>query len=171
VDKQKEDHNINNTSLDNNNDNSKKNESDLEESYHTSKSSSEQIEQIKKSKKYRPSEVEIRWSQVGLVGSILGLVIVGLNFLFFLILKINRPYVFIYLPWAFFLECGLLLTFGGCVGTVKQSITIDRIRKKLSKGENVNWIDTKIALGSAYTYILAGVILAIASFIAWTLMW
>ena len=50
---------------------------------------------------------------------------------------------------------------------MKQSFTLDRIKVRLFKGEHITGADTKIAIGSAYTYIFAGVILGIVSLIAW----
>jgi hypothetical protein len=114
-------------------------------------------------------DVKLKWSRVIIVAFVITLIVVGLTLLVFWILgrQYNDELVFAFLSWAFLIETGLLLTFGGCVGTVRQSFTIDRIRKRFTKGETITGADTKIAIGSAYTYIFSGVLLGLVTFLAW----
>lgn len=131
------------------------------------------IEQISDSEipeeQYGSIEVKLNWSRVIIVAIVISLIVVGITLLTFWILgrQYDEVLVFFFLSWAFLIETGLLLIFGGCVGTVRQSFTIDRIKKRFTKGESITGADTKIAIGSAYTYILSGVLLGLASFIAW----
>ncbi|MHA1188145.1 MAG: hypothetical protein ACTSSK_14965 [Candidatus Heimdallarchaeota archaeon] len=111
---------------------------------------------------------KLKWSRVLIVGLIIGLLICAITLLIvWLVSRNGREHLWVFLPWIFFIIFGLMFIFGGCVGTVKQSFTIDAIRRRMAKGESITGADTKIAIGSAYTYILAGAIVGIASLIAW----
>lgn len=131
------------------------------------------IEQISDSavpkEPYESIEVKLKWSRVIIVAFVISFFIVGITLLIFWILgrQYDEVLVFFFLSWAFLIETGLLLIFGGCIGTARQSFTIDRIKKRFTKGESITGADTKIAIGSAYTYILSGVLLGLASFLAW----
>ncbi len=131
------------------------------------------IEQISDSEipkiPYESIEVKLKWSRVIIVAIVISLFVVGITLLVFWILgrQYDEVFVFSFLSWTFLIETGLLLIFGGCIGTVRQSFTIDRIRKRFTKGESITGADTKIAIGSAYTYILSGLLLGLASFLAW----
>ncbi len=131
------------------------------------------IEQISDSaipkESYESLEVKLRWSRVIIVALVISFVVVGITLLIFWILgrQYDEVLVFFFLSWAFLIETGLLLIFGGCIGTVRQSFTIDRIKKRFTKGDSITGADTKIAIGSAYTYILSGLLLGLASFLAW----
>ena len=129
------------------------------------------IEQISDSEvpkePYESIEVKLKWSRVIIVAIVISFFIVGITLLIFWILGRQYGVVFFFLSWAFLIETGLLLIFGGCIGTARQSFTIDRIKKRFTKGESITGADTKIAIGSAYTYILSGVLLGLASFLAW----
>ena len=131
------------------------------------------IEQISESEipkePYESVEVKLKWSRVIIVAIVISFIVVGITLLIFWILgrQYNEDLVFFFLSWAFLIETGLLLIFGGCMGTVRQSFTIDRIRRRFTKGESITGADTKIAIGSAYTYILSGLLLGLASFLAW----
>ncbi|MBK5113355.1 MAG: hypothetical protein KGD59_12075 [Candidatus Heimdallarchaeota archaeon] len=133
------------------------------------------IEQISDSEipqeEYDSKDVKLNWSRVIIVATVIALFITGLTlFVFWIISRNAGTYVYLFVSWAYFIETGLLLTFGGCVGTVRQSFTIDRIKKRFSKGDKITGADTKIAIGSAYTYILSGVLLGIVSVIAWVIL-
>ncbi|MCK5299421.1 MAG: hypothetical protein KAJ76_10970, partial [Candidatus Heimdallarchaeota archaeon] len=129
------------------------------------------IEQISESEipkePYESVEVKLKWSRVIIVAIVISFIVVGITLLIFWILgrQYDEVLVFFFLSWAFLIETGLLLIFGGCIGTVRQSFTIDRIKKRFTKGESITGADTKIAIGSAYTYILSGVLLSLASLI------
>lgn len=131
------------------------------------------IEQISDSEipkePYESLEVKLKWSRVIIVAIVISFIVVGITLLIFWILgrQYDEVLVFFFLSWAFLIETGLLLIFGGCIGTVRQSFTIDRIKKRFTKGESITGADTKIAIGSAYTYILSGLLLGLASFLAW----
>ncbi|MCK5046026.1 MAG: hypothetical protein KAS22_05565 [Candidatus Heimdallarchaeota archaeon] len=131
------------------------------------------IEQISESEipkePYESVEVKLKWSRVIIVAIVISFIVVGITLLIFWILgrQYDEVLVFFFLSWAFLIETGLLLIFGGCIGTVRQSFTIDRIKKRFTKGESITGADTKIAIGSAYTYILSGLLLGLASFLAW----
>lgn len=131
------------------------------------------IEQISESEvpkePYESVEVKLKWSRVIIVAIVVSFVVVGITLLIFWILgrQFDEVLVFSFLSWTFLVETGLLLIFGGCIGTVRQSFTIDRIRRRFTKGESITGADTKIAIGSAYTYILSGLLLGLASFLAW----
>lgn len=117
---------------------------------------------------YDSMKVKLKWSRVLIVGLVIGLIICGITLLIvWLVSRNDREQLWLFLPWIFFIIFGLLFVFGGCVGTVKQSFTLDAIRRRMAKGEKITGADTKIAIGSAYTYILAGVVVGIASLIAW----
>ncbi|MHA1739522.1 MAG: hypothetical protein ACTSXA_00915 [Candidatus Heimdallarchaeota archaeon] len=117
---------------------------------------------------YDSMKVKLKWSRVLIVGLIIGLLICAITLLIvWLVSRNGREHLWVFLPWIFFIIFGLMFIFGGCVGTVKQSFTIDAIRRRMAKGESITGADTKIAIGSAYTYILAGAIVGIASLIAW----
>ena len=120
---------------------------------------------------FKSMQVKLRWSRVLIVGLIVGLFICAITLLIvWLISRNDRAHVILFLPWIYFIVCGLMLIFGGCVGTVKQSFTLDIIRRRMAKGETITGADTKIAIGSAYTYIFAGVIVGIASLITWLIV-
>ena len=131
------------------------------------------IEQISESEipkePYESVEVKLKWSRVIIVAIVISFIVVGITLFIFWILgrQYDEVLVFFFLSWAFLIETGLLLIFGGCIGTVRQSFTIDRIKKRFTKGESITGADTKIAIGSAYTYILSGLLLGLASFLAW----
>lgn len=119
--------------------------------------------------KYLSSKVKLRWSRVIIVSFVISIVLVLVSLLVIWIISLANAVVW-YLPsWIFFIECGILLIFGGCMGTMKQSFTIDRIKVRFFKGEKITWADTKIAVGSAYSYIFAGIIIGIASLVAWAI--
>jgi hypothetical protein len=133
------------------------------------------IEQISDSEipqeEYDSNDVKLNWSRVIIVAIVIALFITGLTlFIFWIISRNAGTYVYLFVSWVYFIETGLLLIFGGCVGTVRQSFTIDRIKKRFSKGDKITGADTKIAIGSAYTYILSGVLLGIVSVIAWVIL-
>jgi len=120
---------------------------------------------------YDSMKVKLKWSRVFIVGLIIGLLIVAVTLLIIWLVSMNgQMQRWLYLSWIYFITCGLMLIFGGCVGTVKQSFTIDAIRKRMAKGEKITGADTKIAIGSAYTYIFAGTVVGIASLIAWLIV-
>lgn len=117
---------------------------------------------------YDSMQVKLKWSRVLIVGFIIGLLICLITmFVLWLVARNGREHLWLFLAWIYFITCGLMLIFGGCVGTVKQSFTLDAIRRRMAKGDKITGADTKIAIGSAYTYILAGVVVGIASLIAW----
>ena len=134
--------------------------------YSDYKASSDQ----KELEEYLSNEVTLRWSRVFIVSIVVAVVLVLVTLLVCVIIKNAVPLIFLFLPWIFLIEFGLLFIFGGCIGTVKQSFTIGIIRARLTRGERVTGADTKIAIGSAYTYILAGVYVSIASLIAWLIV-
>ncbi|HUU77202.1 MAG TPA: hypothetical protein VMX55_02575 [candidate division Zixibacteria bacterium] len=120
--------------------------------------------------KYITSKVKLRWSRVFILSVIISTVIALINILVVWIIHFSNALIKYWTPWFFFIECGLLLIFGGCVGTTKQSFTLDKIKVRFFKGENITGADTKIALGSAYTWIFTGVFLGLASLIAWLIV-
>ena len=113
------------------------------------------------------AKLRIRWSRVLILALILSVIFIGINWLVFWILLRNG--FVLNLPLALLIECGILLIVGGCLGTIKQSFMINRLKIRVFKGEKITMADTKIALGSAYTYILLGVFVGIASGIFWSL--
>ena len=113
------------------------------------------------------TEVKLKLAIVFIVSLVLTVVIISLTVLIVWIVHFNRAQIYLYTPFIFFVECGFLFIFGGCIGTVKQSFTIDWVKVKLMKGEHITGADTKIAICSAYTYILVGLFLSIISLIAW----
>lgn len=119
---------------------------------------------------YISNAVKLRWSRVIIVAFVIGLVLIAVNLIIIWVVNMYYPIFYLGLPWYFFIEMGILFIWGSCLGTMKQSFTIDRIKNRLIKGEPITGADTKIAIGSAYTYILAGVILGIASFISWLIV-
>ena len=120
---------------------------------------------------YLSNEVTLRWSRVFIVSIVVAVVLVSVTLLFCLIIKNAVNLIFLFLPWIFLIEFGLLFIFGGCIGTVKQSFTIGVIRARLTRGERVTGADTKIAIGSAYTYIFAGIYVSLASLISWLIIY
>ena len=92
---------------------------------------SEEIDEIP----YETQKVKLRWSRVFLIATILTIILTGISVLIIWRVSINREQVILFSPMFFFIECGLLLIFGGCIGTIKQSFTIDYIKVKLMKGE------------------------------------
>ncbi|MHA1555814.1 MAG: hypothetical protein ACTSPM_02660 [Candidatus Heimdallarchaeota archaeon] len=118
---------------------------------------------------YLTNKVRLRWSRVFLVSIVVAIVLVLVTLLVCWIISFSNQFIFIYLSWIFLFEFGLLFIFGGCIGTVKQSFTMSSIKARLTRGERITGADTKIALGSAYSYIFAGVFLALASLIAWSI--
>lgn len=112
--------------------------------------------------------IKLRWSRVFMIATILSLFVIVVNILAFWLLLNND--LFGNLPLWLLIECGLLLIFGGCLGTTKQSFMINWVKVKLLKGEKITGKDTKIAIGSAYTYIIAGFFVGIASFISWIVL-
>ncbi|NHJ86399.1 MAG: hypothetical protein FK734_13125 [Asgard group archaeon] len=119
---------------------------------------------------YVTQKVKLRWSRVFLVAIILTIFLTGISVIIIWRVSIDREQVILFSPMFFFIECGLLLIFGGCIGTIKQSFTIDFIKVKLMKGEKISFADTKIAIGSAYSYILTGVFLGVVSLIAYLIV-
>ena len=119
--------------------------------------------------KYLSSKVKLRWSRVVIVSFVVSIVLILVSLLVVWIISLANPAVWYLISWIFFIECGVLLIFGGCMGTMKQSFTIDRIKVRFFKGEKITWADTKIAVGSAYSYIFAGIIIGIASLVAWAI--
>jgi hypothetical protein len=116
-------------------------------------------------------QVKLKWSRVFLVGLIVGLFFCAITLLIvWIVANAGRPQLYLFLPWIYFIEFGLMFIFGGCIGTVKQSFTIDAIRRRMAKGEKITGADTKIAIGSAYTYIFSGVVIGIASLITWVIV-
>ncbi|MFW9922550.1 MAG: hypothetical protein ACFFDW_04585 [Candidatus Thorarchaeota archaeon] len=75
--------------------------------------------------------------------------------------------IYLLLPWIYFIITGAVFIWSGCIGTMKQSFTLDRIKVKITKGESITGADTKIAIGSAYTYFIAALIVGLASLFSW----
>ena len=135
----------------------------------------EYVEQISvtepSEEEYESLDVKLNWSRVIIVSIVITLVIVGITQIVFWIISSRiGTYVYLFVSWAYLIETGLLLIFGGCIGTVRQSFTIDRIKRRFTKGEKITGADTKIAIGSAYTYILSGFLMGIVSIIAWAIL-
>ena len=120
--------------------------------------------------KYLSSKVKLRWSRVLIVGFAVSIVLIGVTLLVVWIISNTNQLIWYYTTWIFFIECGLLFIFGGCIGTVKQSFTLDSVKVRIFKGEKITGADTKIALGSAYTYVLTGFFIGIASLISWLIL-
>ncbi|NHJ04726.1 MAG: hypothetical protein EAX90_07880 [Candidatus Heimdallarchaeota archaeon] len=139
-------------------------EPEFEEYYEDAPTDLEELE------KYLTSKVKLRWSRVFILSIIISIVLVLINILVVWLVHYSIALIYYWTPWFFFIECGLLLIFGGCVGTTKQSFTLDKIKVRIFKGENITGADTKIALGSAYTYIFTGVFMGLASIIAWLIV-
>ncbi len=118
---------------------------------------------------YTTNIVRLRWSRVLIVSVAVAIVLVLVTLLGCWIISFSISIIFIYLSWILLVEFGLLFIFGGCIGTVKQSFTINSIKARLTRGERITGADTKIAIGSAYSYIFAGVFVGLASLIAWSL--
>ncbi|MBD3190129.1 MAG: hypothetical protein GF308_05775 [Candidatus Heimdallarchaeota archaeon] len=112
--------------------------------------------------------LKIRWSHVFMIAIILAVIVIAINLLLFWILLRND--LFGNLPLWLLIECALLLIFGGCLGTAKQSFMISYLKNRLVKGEKITGKDTKIAIGSAYTYIIAGFFIGFASFLSWIIL-
>ena len=119
---------------------------------------------------YLTNKVTLRWSRVFIVGIVVAIGLAAVTLLVCWIISYSVSIIFLYLPWIFIVEFGLLFIFGGCIGTVKQSFTIGAIKARLTRGERITGADTKIAIGSAYTYIVAGVLIGLASIIAWAVV-
>lgn len=111
--------------------------------------------------------VKLNWYRVIFISLFLSFFVVGITLLVLWLISRNKSYIFNYSPWLFLLECGLLLTFGGCVGTFKQSFSLSYLRNRFLKKDKITGADTKLAIGSSYTYIFAGVLLGLASYFAW----
>lgn len=118
---------------------------------------------------YLTNKVQLRWSRVFIVSIVIAIVLVLVTLLVCWVISFSISFIFLYLSWILLFEFGLLFIFGGCIGTVKQSFTISSIKARLTRGERITGADTKIALGSAYSYIFAGVFVGLVSLIAWTI--
>ncbi|NHJ32866.1 MAG: hypothetical protein FK732_08385 [Asgard group archaeon] len=141
----------------------------------THEDSNEQTDQISDDEipdeEYESLEVKLNWSRVIIVAIAITFFVAGLTLLiFWIISRKSGIYVYLFVSWVYFVETGLLLIFGGCIGTVRQSFSIDRIKRRFTKGEKITGADTKIAIGSAYTYIISGLLLGIVSVIAWIIL-
>jgi hypothetical protein len=111
--------------------------------------------------------VKLKWFRVLLISFILTIFTVGVTLIVLVIINRNRSYIFLYSPWFFLVECGIFFTFGGCVGTFRQSFTISYLRNRFFKTEKITGADTKLAIASSYTYVFVGLLLGLASFFAW----
>ncbi|NHJ41114.1 MAG: hypothetical protein FK731_13870 [Asgard group archaeon] len=116
---------------------------------------------------YDSQYVKLNWLRVILISLFLTIFAVGITLLVLWIISRNKSYIFNYSPWFFLFECGLFFTFGGCVGTFKQSFSISFLRNRFLKKDSITGADTKLAIGSSYTYIFAGALLGLASYFAW----
>ncbi|NHK29784.1 MAG: hypothetical protein FK730_00435 [Asgard group archaeon] len=111
--------------------------------------------------------VKLNWFRVFFISFLLTIFAIGVTLLVLLIISRNKPLIFIYSPWFFLIECGLFLTFGGCIGTFKQSFTISYLRNRFFKTDKITGADTKLAIASSYTYVFVGILLGLASILAW----
>ncbi|NHJ49075.1 MAG: hypothetical protein FK733_14910 [Asgard group archaeon] len=111
--------------------------------------------------------VKLNWLRVLTITLILTTIVVGITLIALLIVSRNKELIFLFSPHIFFLECGIFLTFGGCLGTFRQSFSISYLRHKFTKTDMITGADTKLAIASSYTYIFAGVLLGLASLLAW----
>ena len=111
--------------------------------------------------------VKLNWFRVLLISIILTFFTVGVTLIVLVIINRNRSYIFLYSPWFFLVECGIFFTFGGCVGTFRQSFTISYLRNRFFKTDRITGADTKLAVASSYTYVFVALLLGLASFLAW----
>jgi hypothetical protein len=111
--------------------------------------------------------VKLNWFRVLLISIILTFFTVGITLIVLVIINRNRPVIFLYSPWFFLIECGIFFTFGGCIGTFRQSFTISYLRNRFFKTDKITGADTKLAIASSYTYVFAALLLGLASFLAW----
>jgi len=114
---------------------------------------------------YETPEIKLRWLHVFIVSLVITGVFTALTF--FIVWLVGRSYsiVWAFLDWIFFVECGVLFTFGGCLGTWKQSFSINALSRRIFKSEKLTGADTKLAIGSSYSYVLTGVFLGLISLI------
>ncbi|MBN1330787.1 MAG: hypothetical protein JXA54_15045 [Candidatus Heimdallarchaeota archaeon] len=117
---------------------------------------------------YDSMKVKLKWSRIILVGIILSIFTTGLTLLtmWIIISRNDNRSIYLFTEIILLIECGLFFTFGGCVGTFKQSFTINRIRFRKNNDKKITGADTIMAIGSSYTYVFAGLILGLFSLIA-----
>jgi len=117
---------------------------------------------------YDSMKVKLNWSRVIFVGIILSIFTTGLTLLamWIIISRNDNRAIYLLTEIILLIECGIFFTFGGCVGTFKQSFTLNRLRFRKNKDKKITGADTKLAIGSSYTYVFAGIILGLFSLIA-----
>lgn len=117
---------------------------------------------------YDSQKVKLKWSRVIIVSFVLAIFTAGLTLLtmWIIISKNENKAIYLLLEIILLIECGVFFTFGGCVGTFKQSFTINRLRFRKNKEKQITGADTKIAIASSYTYVFAGILLGLMSLIA-----
>ncbi len=114
---------------------------------------------------YETMVVKLNWFRVVLVSLIVTAFITALTFFVVWLVALNYSVVWAFLDWIFFIECGILFTFGGCLGTWKQSFSLNVINRRLFKGDRLTGADTKLAIGSSYSYIFSALLLGLISVI------
>lgn len=129
------------------------------EHYLSDESTNDQTETVP----YETNIVKLNWLRVFIVSIIVTIVFTGLTFLVIWIIGRNNYAIWAFVDWILFIEFGVFLTFGGCLGTWKQSFSLNQLNVKLFKGDKLTGADTKLAIGSSYTYIIAGCFIGIIS--------
>ncbi|MCF2143863.1 MAG: hypothetical protein K9W42_09200 [Candidatus Heimdallarchaeota archaeon] len=114
---------------------------------------------------YETMVVKLNWFRVVLVSLIVTAFLTALTFLVVWLVALNYSVVWAFLDWIFFIECGILFTFGGCLGTWKQSFSLNVINRRLFKADKLTGADTKLAIGSSYSYIFSALLLGLISVI------
>ena len=117
---------------------------------------------------YDSLKVKLNWLRVILVGIVLSIFTAGLTLLtmWIIISRNDNRTIYLFTEIILLIECGVFFTFGGCVGTFKQSFTLSRLRFRKDKDKKITGADIKLAIGSSYTYVFAGIILGLFSLIA-----
>jgi len=110
-------------------------------------------------------EIKPNWGRIALLGFIISLAMVLLDIIIGAIIisaMAISPLTFMtsqLLQLIVFGEVGLVVLWGGCIGNVGQSVTINKIKLQLFGGRPINKYTFRHATFHAFTYYFAGFLL------------
>ncbi len=104
---------------------------------------------------------EINWKIIVLTGFLTSLIFLVLDSLFVVIVVFaaHKEYLFVLHITEYFLliEAALIIFWGACLGNIKQSVAIQKLKEKLIGEKQLNRYTIKEATLNSFTYYFSGV--------------
>ncbi|UJG39652.1 MAG: hypothetical protein K9W45_07215 [Candidatus Heimdallarchaeum aukensis] len=121
--------------------------------------------EIKNQAKIEKTQIKAKWDVILLTGFFSSLLFFILDVIIVLIfiLGLKRDAILTLVAFEYVLlgEVAIVVIWGACIGNIKQSVVIQKVKEKITKSETINKFTIKEATFNAISYYFAGLFLFI----------